>query len=338
MLRLLLVIMLVAVVAGGIFFWANFKAEVHRGEDGVEYIKISPRDGKSFPLLSGGSADRQPHKPLRGPIRIATFNLDRLNDRKLANRRVCDVLVHLVPNFELIAVQGVQSKNQGVLVKLVQEVNATGQKYEFAVCPAVKRDSIPNYSGFLFDSTSIEIDRSTLRWVEDPHERFRHKPLMALFRVRGPDRAEAFTFRLVNVHTDKDRTAVESGLLDEVYRAARDAVPHEDDIIVLGELGADEDRLAELSRTLHLTSSLTGTPVAVRGGPLSDSILFNPRATAEFTGRSEVMDLMRKFDLTAAGAREVSSHLPVWAEFSPYEGGQSGHVAGKPGQKLGDDP
>jgi hypothetical protein len=28
------------------------------------------------------------------------------------------------------------------------------------------------------------------------------------------------------------------------------------------------------------------------------------------------------------GAMEVSEHLPVWAEFSVYEGGQAGHAAG----------
>ena len=34
---------------------------------------------------------------------------------------------------------------------------------------------------------------------------------------------------------------------------------------------------------------------------------------------------MREFELTMPGALEVSEHLPVWAEFSVYEGGQPGH-------------
>lgn len=338
MFRLLLVIVLVAVVVGGVYLYINFQTEVHRGEGGVEYIKITPRDGKPFTLLTGDSSDRPPEKSPRPPIRIATFNLGRLDEHKLANRRVCDVLVRLVPNFDLIAVQGVQSKNQGVLVKLVQEVNAAGRKYDFAVCPTVQRNSIKNYSAFLLDTAFIEIDRSTLHWVADPKGRFRHKPLVALFRVRGPHQAEAFTFKLVNVQIDTDRTAAELGLLDDVYRAVRDAAPHEDDVILLGELGADEEHLAELSEAVNITSPLGGTPVAVGGVTLTDNMLFDPRATAEFTGRSAVMDLMRQFDLTAQGARQVSNHLPVWAEFSSYEGGQPGHVAEKTPRQLGGDP
>jgi hypothetical protein len=55
--------------------------------------------------------------------------------------------------------------------------------------------------------------------------------------------------------------------------------------------------------------------------------LFDRRATAEFTGRSGVDDLIREFDLSMREAVETSDHLPVWAEFSVYEGGQAGHVA-----------
>ena len=36
---------------------------------------------------------------------------------------------------------------------------------------------------------------------------------------------------------------------------------------------------------------------------------------------------MRECDLSMQAALEVSEHLPVWAEFSVYEGGQPGHVA-----------
>ena len=35
--------------------------------------------------------------------------------------------------------------------------------------------------------------------------------------------------------------------------------------------------------------------------------------------------MMREFELTMPEALEVSEHLPVWAEFSVYEGGQAGH-------------
>ncbi len=60
---------------------------------------------------------------------------------------------------------------------------------------------------------------------------------------------------------------------------------------------------------------------------MADNILFDSQATTEFVGRSGVLDLVREFDLTIRQAIEVSDHLPVWAEFSSYEGGQVGRIA-----------
>jgi hypothetical protein len=59
---------------------------------------------------------------------------------------------------------------------------------------------------------------------------------------------------------------------------------------------------------------------------LADNILFDRRATVEYTGRSGVLDMIRELDLTRQEALEVSEHLPVWAEFSSYENGQASHV------------
>lgn len=36
---------------------------------------------------------------------------------------------------------------------------------------------------------------------------------------------------------------------------------------------------------------------------------------------------MREFNLSLDQALQVSDHLPVWAEFSVYEGGRAGSVA-----------
>jgi hypothetical protein len=47
-------------------------------------------------------------------------------------------------------------------------------------------------------------------------------------------------------------------------------------------------------------------------------------------GRSGVLDFMRDGNLTLEEALEVSDHLPVWAEFSIFEGGTIGRVATRP--------
>ncbi len=43
-----------------------------------------------------------------------------------------------------------------------------------------------------------------------------------------------------------------------------------------------------------------------------------------------VLDVVREFNLTQEQALKVSDHLPIWAEFSVYEGGRPGTVAARP--------
>jgi len=179
----------------------------------------------------------------------------------------------------------------------------------------------------VFDAASVEVDRSTMYTVEDPGRLMRRDPLVATFRVRGPDPKEAFTFILVNVHVDPERSAGELDALAEVYRAVRNNGLGEDDVILLGNLGADSRRLGSLGRLPSIATALSKVPTTTHGTKMYDNILFNRDATTEFTGRAGVVDLLQEFGLTMQQALEVSDHLPIWAEFSIYEGGQPGRMA-----------
>jgi len=312
----------VAAVFGGIYFFLNYEVQSQQG-NGKTCWKIVPKASPA--AASGGAPSDLSAGPLRPTIRLATYQLGRLDDIKLANRRVNDVLVHLFPRFELVAVQGIRGKNQGVLVRLVEQINAaSGRDYVFATCPTQQRDALEHYSAFVFDRQRIEVDRTTVHFVEDPLNRLRIKPLAGSFRTRGPNVAEAFTFTLINVETDPDRTSAELDLLADVYRAVRDSRPGEDDIILLGDLQSDDQHLGRLGNLLGVTALLSNMPTTTRGAHQLDNILLDRRATAEFNGRVEVLDVMREFELTLPEALEVSEHLPVWAEFSVYEGGQPG--------------
>ena len=68
-------------------------------------------------------------------------------------------------------------------------------------------------------------------------------------------------------------------------------------------------------------------PTNTRGNAQYDNLLFHSQATTEFTGRGGVYDFMRVVNLTLDQALKVSDHLPVWAEFSVYEGGAPGRVS-----------
>ncbi|OHB68291.1 MAG: hypothetical protein A2V70_20435 [Planctomycetes bacterium RBG_13_63_9] len=315
--RILPLLVVVAAVGGAyVYFFCDLV--VLRDANGtIQGLTIARRGEAPAPLLPSRSSD----PAARPTLRVATYNLGRLDEKKLRTPQVADVLVRLLPKFDVVAVQDVEARDQGGLLRLVEQINATGQQYDFAVCPSVGHSGMERHSGFVFNQAAVEIDRSTVCSVEDPERRFRHKPLVALFRAKGPGQAEAFTFKLINVHVEPDRAAVELDLLDDVYRAVRDDGTGEDDVIMLGDFGVAGDRPGPLSQIPDVTAAIIDTPTSLRGGRPVDNILFDRRATREFTGRAEVFDLMREFDLQLQDARAVSDHLPVWAEFSFYEGG-----------------
>jgi deoxyribonuclease-1-like protein len=321
----ILIVLVIAAVAGGLYFFLNYEIR-------PEYAGGKATSWKIVPKGTPGASEGAPTEPSAGQphptVRIATFQLGRLDETKLANRRVSDVLIRLLPRFDLIALQGVRGRNQGVLIRLVEQMGAaSGRTYDFATCPTQQRDALEHYSAFLYDRGRIDVDRTTVHFVEDRLGRIRIKPLVGSFRVRGPDPTEAFTFTLINVETDPDRTAAELDLLAEAFRAVRDDGRNEDDIILLGDLESDDQHPGQLGKLLGVTALVSGVPTTVRGANLLDNILLDRRATCEFTGRVEVVDMMREFELTMPGAQEVSEHLPAWAEFSVYEGGQAGRPA-----------
>jgi deoxyribonuclease-1-like protein len=322
MVRAIFVLLLAAAVCGGVYAYLNYEVEVERTENGLEAIRIVPRRGGPSPD-GAGQPTFDPDRPQRPLIRIATFNADRLDEHKLANRRVHDVLVHLLPRFDLVAVQDIRAADRGLLVRLIENINkATGRDYDFATDEQAGRGTFEPYSAFLFNRNAVEVDRLKVESVDDPQGRFRHKPLVGQFRVRGPDPAEAFTFKLINVHIDSERTGTEIELLDEVYKAVRDADPAEDDVIMLGDFGEERAEPAAPLAMLDVQPAITDTPTTLAGirHPV-DNLLLHRRATTEFAGRAEVFDVMRAFDLTRTEAVQISDHLPVWAEFSSYEGG-----------------
>ncbi len=166
--------------------------------------------------------------------------------------------------------------------------------------------------------------------VNDPDDLFQRPPLVASFRARGPPPNQAFTFTLIDMHTDPDEAEKECNSLAQVYRAVRNDGRGEDDVILLGDLNADEKKFGLLKQLPNIAWAISGVPTNTRGNKTYDNLIFNRAATVEFTGRAGVFDIIREFNLTQAQALEVSDHFPVWAEFSAYEGGPQGQTAARP--------
>lgn len=316
----LVALLLLALAGGGVWqFLDKYRVE------GLDRVTVrprgqSPRDEPSLP---------PPVERASGTIRVASFNIQVFGESKLNNPRVMSVLAEVVRQFDVVAVQEVRAKSQDVLPRFVELVNSTGRHYDYLIGPRLGRTSSKEQYAFVFDTASIETDRGATYTVDAPDEALHRRPLVGWFRVRGPAPEEAFTFTLINVHTDPDEVASELNVLDDVYRAVRDDGREEDDTILLGDLNADDQHLGQLGAVSDISPALANVATNTRGDKMYDNLIFLRTATKEFTGRAGVFDVIRQFNLTMDQALQVSDHMPVWAEFSVYEGGRPGRVASR---------
>lgn len=322
--RKLVLLLIVAAAGGGWFFSQKYKIL------GLDHLVLAPRDAADTTTEEYPGASQLPKVARQGgSVRIASFNIQVFGEKKLSNPRVRSLLAEIVRNFDVVAIQEVRAK-QDILPSFVDAINATGRHYDYVVGPRLGRTNSKEQYAFVFDTASIELDRSALYTVADPDDLLHREPLVGWFRVRGPAVDQAFTFSLVNIHTDPDETAQELDALADVFRAVRDDGRGEDDVIVLGDLNVDDHHLGRLGQIPGIYWAVTGVATNTRGTKLYDNLIFSGQATSEYTGRWGVFDMIREFNLTTEEALEVSDHMPVWAEFNLYEGGQGGRVATRP--------
>lgn len=264
-------------------------------------------------------------------IRIATFNIQVFGQDKLRDPQTMAVLAKIMQRFDIVAIQEIRSQSQDVLPRLVELVNADGLQYDFALGPRQGRTVSKEQYGYVFNTAAVEIDRRTVAPVVDPHNLLHRPPLVGAFRARGAPEQEAFTFTLVTVHTDPDEAVEEVNVLDDVYYAVRYDGRGEDDVILLGDFNAGPRQFAPFAAVPYLYWIVEDQPTNTRRTELYDNIIYHRQATTEFTGAGGVLDFAQEFQLTPDQALKVSDHMPVWAEFSVYEGGTNPALAKQPG-------
>jgi deoxyribonuclease-1-like protein len=313
-------------------------------------LRVKPRAAATAVATKGTLPPVRPGET----IRIATFNIQVFGEHKLADARTAEVLARIIRKFDVVAIQEIRAKDPNLMARFLQLVNAGGFQYDCVVGPRLGRSDSKEQYAYIFDLTRVEIDRTSLYTVADPDDLLHREPYVAGFRARGAPPQEAFTFVLIDIHTDPDETDTELNALDDVFRAVRNDGRGEDDVILLGDLnagpalntsfggptrrvqpGVDDSNLGQLGAIPYIAYVVSGVPTNTRGDKTYDNILFDRRATTEYTGTAGVLDVMREFNLTMDQALLVSDHLPVWAEFSVYEGGRPGNVAANPQPPAG---
>ena len=261
-------------------------------------------------------------------ISIASFNIQVFGSSKSKKQHVMEVLAQVVRRFDIVAIQELRSKDTTIVPNFVKRINATGAQYDYIVGPRLGRTSSKEQYIYIFNAARIELDPQPIYTAGDPADLLHREPLVASFRVRGLPSHEAFSFTLINIHTDPDETDTELDALDDVFVNVQSR--GEDDVILLGDLNVDYKHLGQLGQLPNITWTVNGEPTNTRRSKSYDNLVFDSTATAEYVGASGVLDLEAEFGLSRKEALEVSDHLPVWAKFSVYEK-TSPLVAGRPG-------
>ncbi|MHC2069159.1 endonuclease/exonuclease/phosphatase family protein [Bremerella sp. T1] len=263
-------------------------------------------------------------------IRVASFNIQVFGQSKMGKPDVMQTLTQVVKSFDVVAVQELRSKEQDVIPRWLEMINADGSKWASLVGPRLGRTSSTEQYVFLYNTEKIGFVEKSDFTINDPHDLLHREPHVASFYVRTIPGVQPFTFTLINIHTDPDETDEELDALAEVFEVVRQANPNEDDVILLGDLNVDYTKMGMLGQIPGIVATVQGTPTNTRKTKSYDNIVFDQRRTTEFTGQAGVLDLMAAFKLTEEQALDVSDHLPVWATFSVTEAG-AGPLAAAPG-------
>jgi endonuclease/exonuclease/phosphatase family metal-dependent hydrolase len=321
MFRKLYTLLIVGILAGG----------------GWMIVKNNPGLLQGLPAGNAQQAGNAIPPARPGPtIRIASFNIQVFGEKKFSDNGVVDILARVIRKFDVVAVQEIRAMDPTLMSRFVQRVNADGQsRYDFVLGPRLGNSDSKEQYAFIYDVTRIEVDQTSAYTVGDPSNLLEREPLVAGFRARSAPPEQAFTFTLVNVHTKPANATEECDALAAAFRSVRNDGRGEDDVIMLGDFNADDRRMGMLRLIPDMRYVI---PANIHTNTLNnatyDNILFDGRATSEYVGGPNygygVLELTKEFNLTIDQALLVSDHLPIWAEFSVYEGGAPGAMAAAP--------
>lgn len=252
-------------------------------------------------------------------VRIASYNIQVFGVTKESKLGVMRVLAETIRQFDVVAVQEIRSSDQQLLSRFMPLINERGHAYHYVLGPRLGRTVSKEQYAFIYDTTRLSLDQRSIQTVDDPDDLLHREPFIARFVFNQLPAGQGFSFTLINMHTDPDEAEEEVNVLDDVFLSARSDGRYEEDVILLGDLNVDSTRLGQLGGVPGITCTIHGEPTNTARSRSYDNIVFDPAATSEYTGRAGVFDVQRAFGLTDEQARDVSDHLPVWAEFSVYE-------------------
>jgi deoxyribonuclease-1-like protein len=245
-------------------------------------------------------------------IKIMSFNIQTFGVTKMSRPEVVEMLVSLVSEADIIAVQEVRS----IRIDPVQRFMALlPEKYGYVIGPREGRSSSKEQYWVIYDTekfTVLEQDS----W-SDAEDIFERSPFSVYFKTSG-----AFDFILIDNHIRPSDAEKEIRALPSVVTYYVD-LWNDPDVLILGDFNADG---RYFDRTL-LNSIFTedkyriiftdeDTTVAASRNTY-DRFIITSSASDYFTGNFGVIRFDEVYDFSGYSIRpsQVSDHYPIWAEF-----------------------
>ncbi|MDO5579526.1 MAG: hypothetical protein Q4G69_00175 [Planctomycetia bacterium] len=263
-------------------------------------------------------------------LRIATWNLFPLDFAKINDPDCGSGIASVIAEFDLIALQGILSRNSSVLDMLVYLLEKKGKHYDY-IWSCRKSKNAPS-AAFLFNTDRICPDREFSCVLEVPGGESPLDALISSFRPITVSPQKAFTFILINIDLENIQNQEKEAAFSDLYEAARKrsghgGFPEEDDIIILGTLCRTSGNLSAFQRIPNLVAVHLDKATRLDGSS-TDNILFENNALSEYMERFGIADLSVFLKISPEQAKKISVHRPLWADFSLYEGGAGKDYSG----------
>jgi len=325
-------VLLVGMAAGAWYFFNHFEIE------GLQGLKVHPKSqaitqsddfstdefvptfvSTTSNVTSVNKPNRLPTLPPSRNLRIATWSLGGFGPAKLDSAKTIERVAAVIGSFDVIAIQQMCPTQRDFVPQLLQIASTGGRRFDYLLGDADRTSG--EQMAFFFDTTRVVTDRTQLYTVADPDNRMTNDPFVAWFRAADASPETAWTFSFVNVSINLAVAQAEVAELPRILNAIAKDGRSEDDVILGGLFQADDSYLMTAIAQPSLRAAIRGTPTDIYAKHQTSNLLYNDVLTTEALGRGGVLDFLRRENLSLDEAAQVSPYLPVYAEFTPLEGG-----------------
>lgn len=229
-------------------------------------------------------------------------------------------LAKVIGKFDLCGIIELQSDK--VMEELAEALEQeTGEKWTYIQSDQTGTSSYIEQFAFIWRDSKVRMVNGHVGNIADLGKIFRHQPYIASFRSGN------FDFRFLLIHT---RWTTPEQRAKEVEQIAKSFeffknLTKEKDLILAGDFNYTQSAakmkpITEIANVINLVPMGAKTTLKGSGEGFSswyDHIYVDSQATKEATRKGNAYDFVEGlgYSATQTAKKELSDHLPVWAEF-----------------------